>query len=232
VEGKNQDRFPYNFQTHVVTNESRLFDVFVGLLGQDIDAAVSLRLKDYMEGQGEVDGLRQKLLKTLEGLVKERKTYKDRKTYIDGLIRQAQQRPTDEATKEEIENYKREREKMLALITEINKRDLLGTLTDAGLIPNYAFPEAGVELMSMLWRKKSEDEGGEGRYIALPALKYERSASSALSEFAPENRFYANHRRVEVDQINMSLASTEDWRFCPSCHHMQNLVKKADVKLD
>ena len=228
VEGKNQDRFPYNFQTHVVTNESRLFDAFIGLLGKDIDSAVSLRLKDYMEGQGEVDGLRQKLLKTLEGLVKERKTYKDRKTYIDGLIRQAQQRPTDEATKEEIENYKREREKMLALITEINKRDLLGTLTDAGLIPNYAFPEAGVELMSMLWRKKSDEEGGEGRYIALPALKYERSASSALSEFAPENRFYANQRRVEVDQINMSLASTEDWRFCPSCHHMQNLVKKAD----
>jgi len=42
---------------------------------------------------------------------------------------------------------------MLALITEINKRDLLNTLTDAGLIPNYAFPEAGIELMSMLWRK-------------------------------------------------------------------------------
>jgi hypothetical protein len=33
----------------------------------------------------------------------------------------------------------------------------------------------------MLWRKKSDDEGGEGRYIALPALKYERSASLALS---------------------------------------------------
>jgi DEAD/DEAH box helicase domain-containing protein len=229
VEGNNQDRFPYIFDTHVVTNELRLFDAFIGLLGQDIDNAVRQRLQDFMQGQGEADGLRQKLLKCLESLVKERKTYKERKTAIDGLIRQAQQRPSDEATKEEIENLKREREKMLALVAEINKRDLLNTLTDAGLIPNYAFPEAGVELMSLLWRKKSDGEGGEGRYIALPALKYERSASSALSEFAPENRFYANQRRVEVDQINMSLASTEDWRFCPSCHHMQDLAKKPDL---
>jgi DEAD/DEAH box helicase domain-containing protein len=228
VEGNNQDRFPYNFDTHVVTNESRLLDAFISLLGSDMDDLVKQRLQDYMQGQGEADGLRQKLLKTLEGLVKERKTYKERKLVIDNLIKQAKQRPSDEATKEQIDNLQKEREKMLALIAEINRRDLLGTLTDAGLIPNYAFPEAGVELMSMLWRKKSDDEAGEGRYVALPALKYERSASSALSEFAPENRFYANQRRVEVDQINMSLASTEDWRFCPSCHHMQNLVKKAD----
>jgi len=228
VEGNNQDRFPYNFDAHVVANEIRLFETFIGLLGQDIDAAVRQRLLDYIEGQGEADGMRQKLIKTLKGLADERATYRARQKNIDNLIKQAKQKPSDQATKEEIESYTQEREKMLALITEINKRDLLNTLTDAGLIPNYAFPEAGVELMSMLWRKKSEDEGGEGRYIALPALKYERSASSALSEFAPENRFYANQRRVEVDQINMSLASTEDWRFCPSCHHMQNLLKKPD----
>lgn len=59
--------------------------------------------------------------------------------------------------------------------------------------------------------------------------KYERPAQSALSECSPENRFYANQRRVEVDQINMNLAKTEDWRFCPSCHHMQNLAIEPDV---
>ena len=39
----------------------------------------------------------------------------------------------------EIDNLLRERDKMLELIKEINARDLLNTLTDAGLIPNYAF---------------------------------------------------------------------------------------------
>jgi hypothetical protein len=73
------------------------------------------------------------------------------------------------------------------------------------------------------------DEPGQGAYVTLATQKYERPAQSALSEFAPENRFYANQRRVEVDQINMNLAKTEDWRFCPSCHHMQNLSGGADV---
>jgi DEAD/DEAH box helicase domain-containing protein len=62
----------------VVTNEVRLFDTFIQLLGQDIDAAVRQRLQDYIEGQGETDGMRQKLIKTLKGLADERATYRAR----------------------------------------------------------------------------------------------------------------------------------------------------------
>src|SRR5690606_5068954 len=139
------------------------------------------------------------------------------------------QKPQDEATLAELDQLQRERDSLLELVKEINGRDLLNTLTDAGLIPNYAFPEAGIELKSVLWRRRGSDEPGQGAYVTLNTLKYERPAQSALSEFAPEDRFYANQRRVEIDQINMSLASTEDWRFCPSCHHMQNLALAADV---
>ena len=84
----------------------------------------------------------------------------------------------------------------------------------------------------MLWRSKGSDEPGQGAYVALAAQKYERPAQSALSEFAPENRFYANQRRVEIDQINMGLAKTEDWRLCPSCHHMENLEVEPDMPPD
>jgi DEAD/DEAH box helicase domain-containing protein len=156
-------------------------------------------------------------------------SYKKRKDELDKLKTKLQQKPQDDATRAEIDNLLREREKLLELIKEINGRDLLNTLTDAGLIPNYAFPESGVELKSVLWRKRGSDEPGQGAYVTLNTYKYERPAQSALSEFAPENRFYANQRRVEVDQINMNLAKTEDWRFCPSCHHMQNLALEADV---
>ena len=151
------------------------------------------------------------------------------KAQIDLLVQAARQRPQDEATRAEVDALLRERDKMLELIAEINGRELLNTLTDAGLIPNYAFPEAGIELKSVLWRRRGDGEPGEGKYVALPALKYERPANSALSEFAPENRFYANQRRVEVDQINMALAKTESWRLCACCHHMQNLETSADV---
>lgn len=231
VEQASQGRFPYSFCDYLIIHEVRLFAAFMAMLGPDSDASVQKRLQDFMQGQGDSDGLRSRLLKTLEELVEERKTYKKRKEQIDRATVAAKQKPQDEATREEVDSLLRERGKMLELIAEINRRDLLNTLSDAGLIPNYAFPEAGVELKSVLWRKRGGDEPGQGKYVALPAIKYERPANSALSEFAPENRFYANQRRVEVDQINMSLAKTENWRFCPSCHHMQNLEMQADTQV-
>ena len=228
VDQSKMDRFPYIFLEHVVTHQQRLFDAFIGLLGSDADEAVYKRLLDFIEGQGQEDGLKMRLLKMLEGLADERKGWKKRKDEVDKLRAKAQQKPQDEATKEEIEQLMRERDKALELIKEINGRDLLNTLTDAGLIPNYAFPETGVELKSVLWRKRGQNEPGSGKYVSLGTQTFERPANSALSEFAPENRFFANQRRVEIDQINMSLTKTEDWRFCPSCHHVQNLSVSAD----
>ena len=161
--------------------------------------------------------------------MEERKLYRKRAEQIKTQIAAVSQRPQDEATKNENDQLRRERDKVLELVKEINQRDLLNTLTDAGLIPNYAFPEAGIELKSVLWRRKSSDDHTQGAYVALPAIRYERPASSALSEFAPENRFYANQRRVEIDQINMGLAKLEWWRLCPGCHHMENLQVHADA---
>lgn len=231
MEQVKQDRFPYVFADYVLQHEQRLFDGFVALLAGDIDDVVRTRLWNFMQGQGDADGLRTRLMKSLEELLEERRSYKKRKDELDRAKTRLQQKPQDDATREEMDNLLRERDKLLELIKEINGRDLLNTLTDAGLIPNYAFPESGVELKSVLWRKRASDEPGQGAYVTLNTLKYERPAQSALSEFAPENRFYANQRKVEVDQINMNLAKAEDWRFCPSCHHMQNLVKEPDVHM-
>ena len=229
MEANKLDRFPYLFADHVLAHEERLFNAFMQLLDGDVDEVVRTRLLDFMQGQGDTDGLRTRLMKALTELLEERRSYKKRKEELDKAVKQLKQKPQDEATKAEIDNLLRERDKFLELIKEINARDLLGTLTDYGLIPNYAFPEAGVQLKSVLWRRRGLDEPGQGSYVTLNTLKYERPAQSALSEFAPENRFYANQRRVEVDQINMNLAKTEDWRFCPSCHHMQNLSVEPDI---
>ena len=229
VERADRTRFPYTFTDHVLTNEQRLSQAFLDLLGDDIDDRVRDRLTQFMQGTGDEDGLRTRLLKILEELMAERKLHRKRAELIKAQITTVGQRPQDEATKDEIGKLRRERDKVLELVKEINQRDLLNTLTDAGLIPNYAFPEAGIELKSVLWRRKASDDHTPGAYVALPALRYERPASSALSEFAPENRFYANQRRVEIDQINMGLAKLEWWRLCPDCHHMENLEIHADA---
>lgn len=219
-----QTRFPYNFLDYVLAHEDRLLEGFKGLLGADLDERVAARLKDFMQGTDEEDAIRLRLNKLLEELAKERKTHRDRGEQIKKKVKVLKAQPQDEATKSDIDHLERERQKTLELVKEINQRELLNTLTDAGLIPNYAFPEAGIELKSLLWRKKgSDDPDDSASYISLPAERYERPAQSALSEFAPENIFYANQRKVEIDQINVNLSSFENWRMCPTCQHNENI---------
>ncbi len=222
-------RFPYTFLDFLHAHEDRLLTAFQSLLGTDLDDRVAQRLEGFMKGTNDGDSLKMRLHKLMEELAKERKSHSERGAEIKARIKQLSALPQDEATREEIARMERERNKALELVKEINQRDLLETLTDAGLIPNYAFPEAGVELKSLLWRKRSSDDPNEaGAYISLPAERYERPAHSALSEFAPENIFYANQRRVEVDQINMELSTLETWRLCPNCQHMRNVTLHAD----
>ncbi|RDI98959.1 DUF1998 domain-containing protein [Dyella solisilvae] len=229
VEKNELARFPYNLLTYVQQNEMVLLEQFFGLLGGEVQSRVRERLSDYMLGQGDLDGLRIGLLKLLEELARERATLRRRAEEGKRLIQVLRQQPADEATQVQIDELTRERDSALGQAREISARELLGTLTDAGLIPNYAFPEAGVELKSLLWRKRGDGEEGSGAYVTLPAQTYERPASSALSEFAPENRFYANRRRVEIDQVNMDLAKAEQWRLCPACHHMENVDQTGDA---
>jgi DEAD/DEAH box helicase domain-containing protein len=222
-------QFPYTFLDHVQQHEDRLLTGFKALLGTDLDPRVSQRLDGFMRGTDQDDALKMRLSKLLDELATERKSHSDRAEQIKRRIQTLKAQPSDQATLEEIDQMERERQKALELGKEINQRELLNTLTDAGLIPNYAFPEAGVELKSLLWRKKSSDDPeGAGAYVSLPAERYERPANSALSEFAPENVFYANQRRVEIDQVNLQLSSVERWRLCPTCQHMRNLSVHAD----
>ena len=228
-DANDQKRFPYIFLSYVQDNEADLLTRFKTLMGEDLDDRVDRRLTEFMEGTDQQDSLRLRLLKLFEELAGERKAYRERADRLKKRIAELNKQPQDEAVKEEIDLSQRERQKSLGLAKEINARDLLEALTDAGLIPNYAFPEAGVELKSVLWRRRTDDDPSDaGAYISLPAEKYERPAQSALSEFAPENIFYANRRRVEIEQINMELSAVEDWRLCPTCHHSVNLSIHAD----
>jgi len=216
-------RFPYTLIVHAQKNRVRLFDSFTTLLGENATAEVKLRLGAFVDGADDVVPMHMRLLKALEEIAGERKSHTEHIKKLRSEKKILQKKPQDQATVEEIAQIDREEGKLVEIVTEINGRELLNTLTDSGLIPNYAFPEAGVELKSLLWRPATSEDNTTNKYVSLRALSYERPASSALSEFAPENRFYANQRRVRIDQINLALAKLEAWRLCPNCHHMQNL---------
>ena len=100
---------------------------------------------------------------------------------------------------------------------ELGDRYPLNVLTDAGVLPNYAFPEPGVELESVV-------VSGRGDKREYTVHSYQRAASAAIRELAPFNYFYAEGRRVEVDEIDLGSTAQpllETWRFCAACNHTE-----------
>jgi DEAD/DEAH box helicase domain-containing protein len=97
---------------------------------------------------------------------------------------------------------------------------VLRFLTDKGVLPNYAFPEEGVKLKSIIARQPEDgrrEENGEN----LVTREYVRPASSALSEFAPGQFFYANGHEVVIDRLDLNKRDLSTWRFCQNCSHFE-----------
>ena len=219
-----QDRqvFPHNFMEYIQTRQTRLFDDFAGLFHQELSQDSINHLKQFVFGDSqEHPGLGYRILLRLYDLQKERKGLK---TQVDRLYREIKRRENspvrDKNHEDEMDSLRQERSGLMALIRNINSRDTYNFLTDEGLLPNYAFPEQGILLQSIIYRRRKIQQKGQGRYETLN-FEYERPASSGLRELAPGNRFYAEGRRVEVDQVDLRTAGLETWRLCSNCPHCE-----------
>ena len=110
------------------------------------------------------------------------------------------------------------------LLKKVNERDTFGFLADEGLLPNYAFPQQGVTLKSVIFKRRQAEEGdAEADEDDTIVYDYPRPASAALGEFAPQNEFYAGGRRVAIRRIDTRVSPIEKWRLCPSCAYCENI---------
>ena len=102
----------------------------------------------------------------------------------------------------------------------MNGKNTFNFLSDEGILPNYAFPEAGITLKAVLTRRKRPEEV-TNPYDETDKVTYEygRDAAAAISEFAPYNSFYAAGRRLEISRIDVKTSEPETWRLCPNCNY-------------
>ena len=86
----------------------------------------------------------------------------------------------------------------------MNGKNTFNFLSDEGILPNYAFPEAGITLKAVLTRRKRPEEV-TNPYDETDKVTYEygRDAAAAISEFAPYNSFYAAGRRLEMPELQL-----------------------------
>ncbi len=221
------EEFPYTWLGWVQAHQAELLERFCGLFGEELQPASASDLRAFLltpaDGGGSFDApFAQELLARLLDLVAERKRLGAEARKLRERYNKLCERPDDGLTPEEREakdSIRREQYAYNQLRKDLDGRPLLAMLTDEGFLPNYAFPEAGVTLKSVLWRKLPGRSGDGRRSEELPPLSYERPANVAIRELVPDGQFYAQGRRVKVDQVDPNLNQPERWRFCPSCSY-------------
>lgn len=221
--------FPTTWLSWTQAHQGELLERFLALFADDLlDQASRQELDNVFLARTGVDGndnncsapFAQELITRLEQLIAERKRLTSEARKLRKRSKDLTNRPGESLTKKELEakeEIQRELRAYNSLRKELDNRQLLAMLTDEGFLPNYAFPEAGVTLKSVLWRKLPGRDGGPNRSEELPPLSYERPANMAIRELVPDRQFYAQGRRVRVDQVDPTLNKSEKWRFCPAC---------------
>ncbi|MEB3174651.1 MAG: DEAD/DEAH box helicase, partial [Cyanobacteriota bacterium] len=221
-------RFPYNWLSYIETRQSELLAGFIRLFADRIAAETQQQLTRFMEkGDFEAGGLRWRILNRLREVVEERSRLQSQIELLRRRLKEKESGPKSQNHEEELEELRRERAAFMDLVKKLNNKNTLNFFTDEGLLPNYAFPEAGVTLKSIIWRERRvKGDADQGKYETF-TFEYERPSRIAISELVPSGTFYAEGRRVNIDQIDLNLSRIEEWRFCRDCAYAVSTLEEA-----
>jgi DEAD/DEAH box helicase domain-containing protein len=234
--------FPNNLLGFINKNSPSLFREFIAMFPElTKDESAYKHLEAFLFGKdGNESELGFRIMNRLTFLQLERKSRRELIADLKKTIRDLEKRPQDESVQQLIDEAQSERRGLMELLSMSGSKSTLNFFTDEGLLPNYAFPEEGVRLQSVIfWRTETkdsatEDTKGEPSEDKKAAKKspYEkkvfeivRPSSAALGELVPEGQFYGIGRHVEIDQVDMALSHSEEWRLCDSCHYAESLLE-------
>jgi DEAD/DEAH box helicase domain-containing protein len=216
--------FPMDWLTFTTSEGDVLAEAFIGLLPDDVQAQTNLvdRLRNFVVSD-EPKSMRWSVLQAFDDADMERARLVDKREELTKEKRKLKVREaefTPEEFKKLEDAIEQDRKEINRLIRKgIDDVAVIKFLTDRGRLPNYAFPEEGVKLTSLLSRREGNAASDDDNLFS---VEYQRPASSALSEFALGQTFYANGRQVEISRLDMSSEDLTRWRFCPTCSHVEN----------
>lgn len=233
IEYQKKEQFPFTLIDYIQEHCDSLLETFFALYSGELETNTKEQLKifalgnfDEVKKREEPDELKEavslayKILNRLDLIQKERKALKRDIRTLQKKMKELQSKEAkDKDHEDQIRELEAELSGLKSILREIRRRDTFEFFTNEGLLPNYAFPESGVVLKSVIYRKKRKSQDEQGQKYESITYEYERSGSSAISELAPTNNFYAGGRKVRVDQINMEISEVETWRFCDQCSY-------------
>ncbi|TVQ55294.1 MAG: DUF1998 domain-containing protein [Spirulina sp. DLM2.Bin59] len=234
----NPKQFPHNWLAFITQHRTTLIEDFLALFpidAQTTTARTHTALRQFMaaDDQDQVEAdqtLAGQMLAAWQRLHQECDRLRRQIRQMSNKVKKLEAEPDALQDPERIAQINAEVMGFRQLLKSIDNKQTLNFLTDEGLLPNYAFPEAGVTLQSILWRKNNQEstKNPKGKaYETLPPLIYERPAQVAIRELVPNGVFYAQGRKVTIDQIDLKLSKPEQWRLCPQCNYTVQLIEAA-----
>lgn len=218
LDSEGNDVFPYHVLTYVSNHRDSLLQGFFDLFGETLAAETKQALKAHVlpDAQGRWL-MKDRLLKRLADITHEQDVRQKQIRKLGRAIKKLKAQPQDKVTEIQLKELNEERFGLRKVRRDLGNKMTLNFLTDEGLLPNYAFPEPGVKLRSVIVMAKRQSKHEESRQVI--SYQYERPASSAISELAPDNHFYAGGRRVRITRVDLKLSPEETWRLCAHCNH-------------
>ncbi len=212
LDSSEKNCFPHSFLKFIDRERSPLLDRFFALFGGEIADDVKRHIEKYASSPE--DGLTFSLLEGLRRMQKQRASLQHKAKALRKALGKLKEDPA--AKPEEVEALSREKRALERLFRDLGELPLFNLLTDEGLIPNYAFPESGVVLRSVIYRNW-RTENSRAIFSNTSVRRAPPFGSWRLR--AP----YAGGRKVKIEQVDMSLSEVEEWRFCDVCSYMERV---------
>jgi len=225
VDKSKKDKFPYTLFRFIEKNNQQLLESFFHLYEDKLQESSKDKLESFVLGDDESNSLVLLVLNRLELILQEQKSLSSQISTLKKILKKHEAKEAKDKDHEDIaKKIQSELDGLKSVLRLLRKKRTFEFFADEGLLPNYAFPESGVILKSVIYRRKETKADERGGKYDTYTYEYERAGSSAISELAPNNSFYAGGRKVTIDQIDMSSAEPETWIFCDKCSFTQRVT--------
>lgn len=117
-------------------------------------------------------------------------------------------------------------------LKSMNKELVLEFMTNAGLLPNYAFPETGVKLYANVFSSIAPEDSIDN--IPEPiSVELVRPASQGIKDLAPGNSFYSQKMNLRITglDVNEDNGNLKKGKYCSHCDAIA-AEDSPDYKLD
>ena len=129
------------------------------------------------------------------------------------MIRDLEDKPKDSSYDEEIKDLSVKNQHCLQFFRKLVRRISLISCLMRDCFRTTLFQKQVLFCVAVLYRKEDEETPVQKKKYEKMVYEYSRSASSAISEFAPNNSFYVDGRKLTIDQVDLTTAQTARWRL-------------------